>query len=65
MLIILISIFKLFLKVSHSESLGGLSSNFSCDLTMALKMLVKFAARFNGYSMSVYTLAFGIPNVDV
>ena len=49
---------RLSLSISHSDGLRILTSNFSDDLTMALKMSVKFATRLNGFSMSVYILAF-------
>ena len=53
------------LEVSHPDGLRILTSNFSDDLTMALKMSVKFATRLNGFSMSVHILAFGILIVDI
>ena len=48
------------LEVSHPDGLRILTSNFSDDLTMALKMGVKFVARLNGFSLSIYILALEI-----
>jgi hypothetical protein len=56
---------RLSLRISHSDGLRILTSNFSDDLTMALKMSVKFATRLNGFSVSVHILAFGILIVDI
>ena len=49
---------RLSLRTSHSDGLRILTSNFSDDLTMALKMSVKFVPRLNGFSGSVYILTF-------
>ena len=51
---------RLSLRTSHSDGLRILTSNFSDDLTMALKMSVKFVARLNGFSLSIYILALEI-----
>ena len=53
------------LKVSHSDGLRILTSNFSDDLTMALKMGVKFVPRLNGFSLSFYILAIGNQFVSI
>ncbi len=41
------------------------TSNISDDLTMALKTSVKLVPRLNGFSMSVYILAFENLEVDI
>ena len=56
---------RLSLKVSHSDGLRILTSNFSDDLTMALKMGVKFMSRLNGFSLSFYILVFENQNVGI
>ena len=56
--ILFMSMSRLSLKVSHSDGLRILTSNFSEDLTMALKMSVKFMSRLNGFSMAPYIRAF-------
>ena len=56
---------RLSLKVSHSDGLRILTSNFSEDLTMALKMPVKFMSRLNGFSMAPYILTFENENVGI
>ncbi len=50
--------FRLSLSVSHSDGLMIPAQNFPDDLAMALKMPVKFMSRLNGFSLSVYILAF-------
>ena len=56
---------RLPLRVFHSEGLRVLTSNFSEDLTMALKMGVKFMSRLNGFSMSPYILIFENEKVGI
>ncbi len=56
--ILFMSMSRFSLKVSHSDGLRILTSNFSEDLTMALKMPVKFMSRLNGFSMGPYILTF-------
>ena len=46
------------LRISHSDGLRIRTSNFSDDLTMALKMSVKLPPRLNGFSLSIYILTF-------
>ena len=65
MQILFISMSRLSLKVSHSDGLRILTSNFSDDLTMALKMPVKFMSRLNGFSMAPYILTFENENVGI
>ena len=56
---------RLSLKGSHSDGLRILTSNLSEDLTMALKMAVKFMSRLNGFSMIPYIVTFENENVGI